>query len=342
MRRFFISDTEHFSLLKLSRQLLCVLLCCVSFSVIAKRPVVLVIDSYHQGYGWVDHYQQGITEALAKRAQLHFYQLDAKRLPVDAYENRAEQAWQTYLALKPDVVILCDDEAVALLTIRISNHGTPVVYFGVNSDARDHGLLKLENVSGLVERPLFKRSLAYLRELLPLPPKKVLVLWDDSPTAQRTLVESFDGGGTTTVYGIQVEHRQVSHVSAWQQSIVTSQQQGFDAVVVGLYQKLLDEQDLQVDDSALLAWTSQHTPLPIFSFWDFAVGKRGTIGGLVMSGKEQGRAAAKRAELFIHKIPMSSFPSTENSGYFIFSREQLKRWQIVLPEQIEEIATLVE
>ena len=44
--------------------------------------------------------------------QLHSFQMDTKRIPVEQFETKANEAFEYYNELKPSVVILGDDNAL--------------------------------------------------------------------------------------------------------------------------------------------------------------------------------------------------------------------------------------
>ena len=61
-----------------------------------------------------------------------------------------------------------------------------------------------------------------------------------------------------------------------------------------------------MDEQQVLAWASAHSPVPLFCFWEFSVGKGRAIGGLVLDGRDQG---AKAAEL-VNAILAGAQPKT--------------------------------
>ncbi|GAA5218279.1 ABC transporter substrate-binding protein [Corallincola platygyrae] len=319
-----------------------VLLLSLLSSAVFAQHRILIIDSYHPEYAWVEKYRAGLEATLAGKADLYYLSLNAKQLPSEKVDENAETAWARFNEIKPDLVIIADDEAVARLAVRIAETKVPTVYFGVNADARSYGLLRSEWLTGFIERPLFKRGIAFLTTLLTIPPKRVLVLWDNSGTAQRVIEQSFAGETNPTVNGIELEHRLIADENSWKAAVLAAKEQGFDAVIVGLYQSVSAEAGGIVHDRALLSWTSSHSALPLFCFWDFAIGANGTIGGLVMSAESQGSEAARRALLILNRRPVSHFPASVAQGSFVFSRAQLEKWQIILPDKIKQVARFVD
>jgi len=114
---------------------------------------------------------------------------------------------------------------------------------------------------------------------------------------------------------------------------------GYDVIFVGLYQAITDDKGKHVNDENIVKWTSEHTPVPLFGFWDFAVGPDKTIGGYVLSGKEQGTTAGKIAlNILSGKKPGSIFPEIAERGKYLFSKSQLKKWGLTIPGHIDSQA----
>jgi hypothetical protein len=129
--------------------------------------VVLVIESYNRDYAWDKGYRSAIEEALGSRYTLEWYEMDTKRLPVGEHQRMADGAWARYLALSPDLVILGDDAALKFLGPRFATVHTPVVFLGINANPRNYLERVPPNMTGVLERPILKRSLVYINELLP-------------------------------------------------------------------------------------------------------------------------------------------------------------------------------
>jgi len=304
-------------------------------------PTVLVIESYHPEYAWDQQYSRALREQLAGVAELEFFAMDTKRLPTSEFARRADAAWVRYQALQPALVILADDNALRLLGRRFAATAVPVVYLGINQNPRLYFDQPPANISGVLERPFMRRSIAYLNLVMQRRLAKVLVLFDDSPTAQTVLQETF-GGTTTQMIGSTVTQiRLIGSEAQWQQAIDAAPAQGFDLIVVGLYHTLRDADGAHVPEQRVLAWSAAHSRLPLFCFWAFSVGPGMTAGGLVLDGYEQGSAAATMARDILQGGKVPRLPLSGSGGVLTFSRSQLQHWGIVLPDRIAEQAQLL-
>lgn len=305
---------------------------------------ILVIESYHQGFAWDQSYIQGLEEVLGESYQLSYFEMDTKRLPPAEHANRAELAWQRYLELQPQLVILGDDNALKYLGRRFAQTSVPVVYLGVNNNPRHYHVHQRFNITGVLERPLIKRSINIIQQISQQQLKRILVLSDNSTTSQYILSDVFNHRKRQWISGVDVELRLISDWTEWQHVVSSAKQQGFDAIAYALYQSLIDENQNNVNAEQVIAWSVSHSPLLSYGFWDFAVGQNKTIGGLVMVGYEQGKIAAEMAYTILSTgaVPRTLGPKTAEKGRYLFSRSQLQHYNITLPENIRAKAEFVE
>ncbi len=242
-----------------------------------------------------------------------------------------------------------DDAALKFLGRKFATETTPVVFLGVNGSPLnyfDGGVLP-PNFSGMLERPLLKRSIVHLKEILPAT-KKVLILFDSDLTSQISKELNFESADQIRIPSgpkdeIVVDVKLLKDFDGWKKT-VTGVKGEYDAVIVGLYQTLVDPKGHSVNPEEVITWTSENIGVPAFAFWDFAVGKTKSIGGLVLNGKLHGKEAADLAlkRLNGEYKPGGKAVFVGEQGSFLFSKSQLKKWKIVLPLEIEKTAELVE
>ncbi len=306
---------------------------------IGAEKSILVIESYHKEYPWDASYKRGIDSVLGDRHQIEYFEMDTKRRPSSEYKKRAELAWNKYKEKKWDLVILGDDNALKYLAPKFIHVNTPVVYLGINNNPRNYGVVGRDNITGVLERPLLKRSILYLRTLLIPKPKKVLVLFDNGTTAKTIQQEEFKGHSSLLLNDVYMDLALVDNFYKWKKLVLKSKKNHYDAIVFGLYHTIKDGSGNNVDAEEIIKWSSQHTPIPPFGFWDFSIGQGKAIGGLVLFGEEQGRIAANIAcEILSGKRPGQIKPITAERGHFFFSKSELNRWKMTLPEEIRKKA----
>ncbi len=313
----------------------------VSAAAVQAKPRVLLIESYHSGYKWDQELNKGLEGVLGDKVELFDFQMDTKRLPASEYSERADLAWQCYLDIKPDVVVLADDNAMLLLAERFLVTGTPVVYMGVNSNPRKYAPLG-RNITGVLERPLYKRTVKYLKELLFIGTDKVLILLDESTTSQAFKTAIFNDEDSQEISGITTDIELISCMKDWRKTVLDARKNDYKAIVIGLYHRVFED-DNHVDSEEILEWTSANSPVPVFAFWEMSVGKGKAVGGMVMNGEVQGKAAGKMVLDILDGTPVYTIkPVIPEQGRFIFSRTELDRWKIRLPRYMLKHGLIVE
>lgn len=303
---------------------------------------VLVIESYHHDYAWDASYNNALAEALGPEYALSYFEMDTKRLPADQHQGKADEAWQAYLTLQPDLVVLGDDASMKFLAQRFAGTTTPVVYLGINNNPRNYLSGNVVNFTGIMERPLLRRSVAYIESLIPST-KKVLILFDADLTAQIVKKESFEDKDSIVIGDIRLDIKLLGDLQSWHDTVAGARSQ-YDAVVVGLYQTVKDGEGRPVDPETIVNWVSDNSPVPPFAFWDFAVGPQRSIGGYVLRGREMGWSAADLIKKILAEgnAPKEIRPIYNDNGAFLFSATQLRKWQMNLPEDIRSVAEILE
>ncbi|MCL1097334.1 ABC transporter substrate-binding protein [Shewanella gelidii] len=315
----------------------------MSPSAIAEAKKVLVIQSYHAEYPWDKSYLKGIRQTLDGNYEIETFQMDTKRVPKDAYQQQADKAWEKYKSMKPDIVMLGDDNALKYLGKRIDDDGTPVVFLGINSNPRAVGIGKMKQVTGILERPLFKRNISEVNKVMNNSLKSVLILFDSGTTSQAAVTDAFKGKDTLKVGKVKATLKLIDTQSKWQQAVSNAKSDGYDAIIVGLYHTIVDDSGKHVPAGDILSWTSENTPVPPFAFWDFVVGRDKAIGGLVLFGEVQGVEAAKVVKrVLAGESPKKIQPAVAKKGRFYFSQAQLDRWSLTLPKSIQSKASVID
>jgi len=145
------------------------------------------------------------------------------------------------------------------------------------------------NVTGVLERPDFKGSVALLR-LLVSNGARVALITDASPSA-----EGFAEG--LADLSLPVEIAEIYHTndfSDWQAKILEVQSD-VDAIGLFTYHTIRrhgEEESMSPDD--VLQWTLENSRLPEFGPLDFTV-EGGALCGVALSAYEQGKIAAEMA-----------------------------------------------
>ncbi len=311
--------------------LLLLLLCLLSLRLWAAE--ILVISSYHPEYLWDQSYNASLVANLKGEHHISHFYMDTKRRPAEEFDQIAERALAYYHQVKPDLVVLGDDNAINYLATSIASLGTPVVFLGMNENPRHKGLVGHPKITGVLERPLLKRNISEMSQLMG-GIKKALVLFDSSNVALTAIEDEFKTQTELRVGQTRVNSQLLGDYDLWQEAVLNARQNGYQAIFIGLYHTLIDEQGRHVDERQVLEWTSAHSPVPLFCFWEFTVGKGKAIGGLVLDGHDQGAKAAELVNAILEGAqPKTLAPRAALRGEYVFSKSELARWQLTLPDK---------
>lgn len=303
----------------------------------AMAATVLVISSYHADYPWDSSYMEGLRSVLGEQHRILRVEMDTKRLPKSEYQRKADEAWARFESEKPDLVVLADDNALSFLGRKIDATGTSSVFLGINSHPREAGIDKMRHMTGVLERPLFKRSVLEIRRIMRNKLAKVLILFDSGNTSTTAVAEAFAGRMSDQIGEVQADIKLVATKAEWHETVLGAKDAGYDAIIVGLYQTLVDEQGIHQNPEEILAWTANNTPVPDFAFWDFSIGKDKAIGGLVLFGRSQGEEAGKMAQRILAGTPPKTIsPVIGEKGRYLFSKSGMAKWRLELPDNLRE------
>ncbi len=291
---------------------------------------VLLIHSYSRDSRpvWVNEIYAGIMTELIGIAQVHEFELKTKQLPSTEFDNLANQALLVYEKLKPDLVLLSDDNALRLMLPRIGKQ-VPVVYLGINGGInQDYPWLRYyKNSTGILEHPLIRRTLLEMQKSLNLPLKKVLILLGKSTTANAFFNVDL-GGVDEFTFGdnIQARVKRLGQFSHWQQVVNMSQADGFDAILVAGYYAM-NQGTEHIPAQNISRWLAQHSPLPVFTVHKNQVRKNGVMAGMGLSGRSMAEDAGVLArQILLGDVsPAETLPRPHISNLFFFSQSELNK-----------------
>lgn len=291
---------------------------------------VMLIHSYHQEMKWVEDLTAGVKQELGDDYQLIIHHMDTKRLPKGMFGYSAERAFTAFQEQKPDLVIICDDNGFSLLGEQIAET-TPVVFCGINSDIRrDYPwVINSNNITGVVERPMIKRSIVEFARATSIKLHQVLILLGDSLTADA--IFHYDLGGKSQfriAKNIRADVVRVSNADAWKEQIKLSKKQGYDLILIAGYAAMHTENGDYVSFDELSHWVSANAPVMTITSHEQAIGKGRVMAGMVVSGILMGQDAANLAKQLLtlpkgsHQIPIHF----QSQGKMILSRHELRNW----------------
>jgi hypothetical protein len=306
------------------------------------KKKVLIVNSYHKGFEWVDDYTRAIKEVLGQKYSIHSIDMDTKRIPESDYAGSSLKVIQLYDKLKPSIVLLGDDNALRIVGPKLLSKNAEIVFLGINNNPRNYfNVEDLLKMHGVLEQPLILRSITLLEEIFSNKVKKAVLQYDACKSSDYVINNSFHGEASFSVRQVTTHLHQVRTLDQWKKGILRAKDNGYDALFAGFYYCIFDKKNKHVDHDNIIKWSVKNSKVPIFAFWDFAVGENKAIGGYVISGYEMGKQAALIAKDVLNGKKMVGLARVVSlkKGSFLFSRSGLKKWNIKLPQNISEKAS---
>lgn len=300
----------------------------------ARRPQVLLLNSYHKGLPWSDGIVEGVESVLAEETDITIEYMDQKRFLAPDYVALLKQLYQRkYDPCRFDVIVSSDDNAFEfLLDYRDELFGdTPVVFCGVNK-FRPEQLEGKHHFTGVEERLYIERNLELIFQLHPQT-NHIIVLSDDTTNGldNRRKLEQLQQQYPDSIQWSYYDHRLGLDAT---QMIELFSQAPRDAVVY-YCDFFRDGKGNFVDDRRTVPQLALQCPCPIYVLNSIYL-EYGVFGGYVVTGFYQGRTAAQLALQILHGTPAAAIPVVaESPNRYMFDYAALKRFHIMssqLPE----------
>ncbi len=286
---------------------------------------VVVLHSYHQGLSWVDGINDGLREVFDRAGtavDLRFEYLDTKRRTGPDYLDLQERLLaRKYRDAPPALVVACDNNALDFLRERRDRvfGPVPVVFCGVNnfSDALIRGL---DPVTGVAEAVSFRENLELIRRLYPDLDR--IVVYGADTTTFRANREGLLAAARDLGMDRLLAFRGGLSVDDAREDIRSL---GEDAVAI-LVETLRTGQGTPLGFDRACARLRETASVPLHAFWDIFFG-HGIVGGKLVSGSDQGRAAARLAVQVLEGISPTDLPVVrEGSNPWMFDHRELVRF----------------
>lgn len=298
-----------------------------AFALQQPEKKVLLLHSYHEGMVWSDEVTEGVRTVFERTEppiDLYIEYMDVPRLGTGDYmDQEADALRQKYADTTFDLVICSDDYAFHFMRDRHASlfPGVPTVFCGVNffEDAELDGW---GNCTGIVE--------AYdvggtLEAALALDPgvKNVYVVNDATETGVsnmrilRGAAEHYTGRLTFAYSG---------NASLDEIEKTVEDLPGDTIVLLMTYYRDPGGSSYYDRYADIARIVSAASAVPVYGVWDFYLG-HGIVGGRIVSGQDQGEAAAHDALRILGGEPVSQIPVEKDlQGRYIFDYVQLQRY----------------
>lgn len=267
---------------------------------------VLFINSYHSGFPWSDHIEQGVIDEF-KKTDLHinisFERMDSKRYTVKNIQDHFISGLESKYPMDYfDLVITSDDNALTF-AYEVRDRlfpGIPIVFCGVNNN-NSSLLTEPEMMTGIIE---YVDIEALVELILTVHPKlEHLAIITDSTNSGIIHLENTKG-----ILDTKFSHINYSVYKEWtldelQKSLILLPgnsviiELAFHLDRVGNNLSFIDERKFFQED----------TIFPAYSLWDNRL-NYGILGGVMTTGELHGREAARLAIKILQGERVSDIP----------------------------------
>lgn len=298
---------------------------------------LLVIYSYHPEYEWCQQEKKGIDDVFKdQNIIVESFYMDTKRKTNKTWEkNITNEALQKIASFKPDLVMVCDDNACRLVATQFIDKKLPFVFMGINEDPKVYGL-PAKNITGVIERNLISGTIDLLEKLVPSI-ESVAIITDNSVTSQAASTRFIQENFPVKLYDVY----KTNNYDDWKKYVRKIQTE-VDALGIYLYFTLeQSDSDESVPDAHVLKWTLDNNSLPTFSFENFSV-QNGVLCGETQSGYEQGKEAAMMAKEILSGTAPDDLPvRMPKKGTLTINEKTAKKLDIIIPEELKQKAKII-
>lgn len=139
----------------------------------------LYINSYHKGYEWSDGIEAAAYASLKEVCQVESFYMDTKNHDTPEFaKKKGIEAKARIEKIKPDIVIVADDAAVAyVLMAHFKDAALPFVFCGINWEAKKYGL-PYKNATGMIEIAPVEDLVLQIKSIQPQAKKAVYLSGD--------------------------------------------------------------------------------------------------------------------------------------------------------------------
>ena len=288
---------------------------------------ILILNSYHKGLSWTDNTVAGIESVFQgqhKDIELYIEYMDTKRYYGERYFQKLYGTYtEKYGKMHLDAVIAADNDAFNFVRRhhRQLFHDAPVVFCGIN-DFKDEMIAGHHYFTGVVENTDVQSTIEIAMKLHP-EAAQIVVVSDKTTTGVSMkdqvleVMPHFRG----KIKFIFFEDFDFSELQTKIANLPTQS-------IVLLTVANRDRQGNFFTYEESLDFISRASKVPIYSVWDFYMG-RGIVGGMMTSGFQQGKSAAAMTMRILKGEDAATIPVIKKSpNVFMFDFRELERFGV--------------
>jgi len=290
-------------------------------------PKVLILHSYHQQFKWTNEITQGIETQLKGICDIQVQYMDTKRQFDSTYQKILfDLIYHKHKKHHYDVIIVSDNNALNFLKKYHDTifQNTPIVFCGINY-ASEQDFEPFQQITGVSEEVDIAKNFKLIKKLQPRVDTLVIVT-DETPTASR-ITKKLSAH-------TQKANRHFGAVKIWNHISMHKLEEKLSdlnanyAVLLVLFFRDVDDKYYSYRESARRIALS--STVPVYVLWDFNLGY-GTLGGYMVDGFEQGKAAGEMTKRILQGEKASQIPiKWQSPNHYKFDFEQLQKFRIDL------------
>ncbi len=297
-----------------------------------KLPKVLILHSYHQQFKWTNEITRGIEKELEGICDLQVQYMDTKRQFDSAYQKILfDLIYHKHKKHQYDVVVVSDNNALEFLKKHHDTifQNTPIVFCGINY-ASEQDFRPFKQITGVNEEVEIMKNFRLIKQLQPEVDTLVIVT-DETPTALRITkkLSAYPQNGENLFKAIKI----LKNISMDKLEKKLPYLSSNNAVLLVLFFRDAEDHYYSYRESARRIALS--SSVPVYVLWDFNLGY-GTLGGYMVDGFEQGKAAGHMAKRILQGEQASQIPiKWQSPNHYKFDFKQLQKFNIdsdLLPE----------
>ncbi|GAB6182775.1 sensor histidine kinase [Thermodesulfovibrio hydrogeniphilus] len=291
---------------------------------------ILILNSYHQGLSWTDNIVKGIKESLKPlENQIEYYieYMDTKRFYGKEHFDRIFKLLQNkYSNVKFDLVFVSDNDAL-LFTIKHYKElftYSPVVFCGINNFSDSLVEKHRKWFTGVAEETDVEKTLDIALRLHP-DTQRVYIINDITTTglAMKKTILDIIPNFSSKVQFIMIENPNMQELIQEVEKIPSR-----SIILMLLVNRDKTGNFFAYEESLEIIYP--HTKVPMYSVWDFYLG-RGIVGGKLTSAYLQGKKAGELGLQILGGKSPSEIPIVKESpNEYMFDYRELKRFNVAL------------
>lgn len=285
---------------------------------------------------WSGQIRTGLIEGLVSAGDYRVGEtllLAEYKLPADVGElvapgrTAVAEAIARSQEFAPDVLITVGTQATQQVVAAYPDPSQPIVFCAFHGNVLRSGLHRA-NVTGVLESPYPLQTARLALNLVP-GATRFMVLGDVASTGNVATEVIFEALLKDPPYPALPVWRQTDNWVEWQSFITETDT--VDFVILGKHDHVRDSAGTLVPAADVLRWTLTHSAAPVFGLWQQTV-TSGAVGGLVLTGQEQGDATAELVLKIAHGgDPAVLLPQRPERNILAINLAAVRHWELSPP-----------